>query len=32
MADEKVRVRRVYDDPEPADGTGCLSTGSGRAV
>jgi uncharacterized protein YeaO (DUF488 family) len=24
MADEKVRVRRVYDDPEPADGTRVL--------
>jgi uncharacterized protein YeaO (DUF488 family) len=24
MAEEKVRVRRVYDDPEPADGTRVL--------
>jgi uncharacterized protein YeaO (DUF488 family) len=24
MADEKIRVRRVYDDPEPADGTRVL--------
>jgi hypothetical protein len=27
-----VRMRRVYDDPSPADGTRCPWTGSGRGL